>query len=333
MQWALVHIGVDLGVFEDLSSVSGPLTLQHFLEKTGAAKTLLTHLLRSMASFGFISETDRDMFSANKVTHALAKPDVAGSVDHVTDFHALTAQVLPRYLREHNYQNMSDPKDLPFHKALNTDLAPFEYMKQNPAQMKSMGHAMRVERLNTWVDSYPVEDEARNFRATDDTALLVDIGGGFGQQAVAFKTKFDSLQGRIVVQDIASTLAHAPAAEGLEFQEHDFFKPQPIKGAKYYYLRHILHDWNDEDSIRILQNLVPAMAPESRIMIDEVFLPDSKVPWQCAFMDLTMTSSLGGCERSKEEWTSLLDRAGLRIVGVHTYDGVRMNSIITAVPK
>jgi demethylsterigmatocystin 6-O-methyltransferase len=82
-----------------------------------------------------------------------------------------------------------------------------------------------------------------------------------------------------------------------------------------------------------LQNLVPAMAPESRIMIDEVFLPDSKVPWQCAFMDLTMTSSLGGCERSKEEWGSLLDRAGLRIVGVHTYDDVRRNSIITAVPK
>jgi demethylsterigmatocystin 6-O-methyltransferase len=322
-----------LKVFEALSSASAPLPLQHFLEETGAGKVLLTHLLRSMASFGFIFETEKDTFSANKFTHILAKPDVAGAVDHVTGLHALTAHVLPSYLREHNYGNMNNPKDLPFHKALNTDLAPFEWMKQNPSQMKAMGHAMRVGRLSIWVDSYPVEDEARDFHSTDNTALLVDVGGGFGQQALAFKTKFDSLKGRIIVQDIASTLAHAPATEGLEFQEHDFFEPQPIKGAKYYYLRHILHDWNDEDSIRILKNLIPAMTPESRIVIDEVVLPDSKVPWQCAFMDLAMTSSLGGCERSEEEWSSLLDKAGLRIMDVHTYEEVKRNSVITAVPK
>ena len=333
MQWALIHIGTDLKVFEALSSASDPLTLQHLLEKTGAAKTLLTHLLRSMASFGFIHETEKDTFSANHVTHILAKPDVAGAVDHITGLHALTAQALPGYLREHNYENLDNPKDLPFHKALNTDLPPFEWMKQNPMQMKSLGHVMRVERLDVWIDSYPVEEEVSEFRATDNTALLVDVGGGFGQQALAFKTKFDSLQGRIIVQDVASTLAHAPATEHLEFQEHDFFKPQPIKGAKYYYLRHILHDWNDDDSVRILQNLIPAMTSESRILIDEVVLPDSKVPWQCAFMDLVMTTSLGGRERSEEEWKSLLDKAGLKIVSVHTYEDVKRNSVITAVPK
>ena len=95
----------------------------------------------------------------------------------------------------------------------------------------------------------------------------------------------------------------------------------------------ILHDWTDEDSIRILQSLVPALTSESRIVIDEVVLPDTNVPWQCAFMDLTMSSSLGGCERSRDEWVSLLDRAGFRIVEVHTYDDVRKHSVVVAVPK
>lgn len=324
---------MDLGIFDTLSSASTPVTLEYFLEKTGAARKLLTHLLRSMGSFGLISETSKDLFVANKTTRRLANPDVAGAVEHITDLHALVAQVLPSYLREHKYQNIDDASDLPFHKALKTDLPPFEWMKKNPAQMKALGHAARLERPYIWIDSYPVGNEAADWKPAEDTALLVDVGGGFGQQAQAFRTKFHSLQGRIVVQDIASTLAHAPTAEGIQFQEHDFFTPQPIKGAKFYYLRHILHDWNDEDSIRILQNLTPALTLESRIVIDEMILPDTKVPWQCALLDLSITSALGSCERSEEEWKDLLDKAGLKIADVHNYDPVKRQSVIIAVPK
>ncbi|KAF9697183.1 hypothetical protein EKO04_004988 [Ascochyta lentis] len=332
MQWALIQIGIDLDVFATLSTNTTPIGLQHFLDATGASSTLLAHLLRSMASFGLIIETKKDTFTANRVSKALAHPDVVGAFPHVTHLHALTAQVLPRYLRDHKYQDMTDTKDLPFHLALGTDLPPFEWMKKHPEQMKALGHAMKIERMHSWVESYPIKKDIGNFQAAANSALLVDVGGGFGQQSVAFKTQMSSIPGRIVVQDVASTLAYALKIDGIEFQEHDFFTPQPIKGAKYYYLRHILHDWTAEDSICILRNLIPALSSESRIVIDEVVLPDTHVPWQCAFMDLTMSASLGGCERSRDEWTSLLDRAGLRIVEVHTYDEVRKHSVIIAVP-
>lgn len=148
---------------------------------------------------------------------------------------------------------------------------------------------------------------------------------------MVFKTQVPHVSGRIVVQDVASTLAYAPAIDGIEFQEHNFFTPQPIKGAKLYYLRHILHDWTDMDSVRILQNLIPALVPESRIVIDEVVLPDTKVPWQCALVDLTMSSSPGGCECSRDDWDSLLDRAELQIVeGAHLCY-VREHAVIIAV--
>jgi demethylsterigmatocystin 6-O-methyltransferase len=126
---------------------------------------------------------------------------------------------------------------------------------------------------------------------------------------------------------------HAPSVDGIEFQAHDFFTAQPIREAKFYYLRHILHDWTDEDCVRILSNIVPAMGSESRILIDEVVLPETKVPWQVAMMDIAMMASLGGIERSREDWTKLLESAGLKIADMHRYDDVRYHTVITAVPK
>ncbi|KAG9205029.1 hypothetical protein G6514_009488 [Epicoccum nigrum] len=333
MQWALIQVGTDLDIFTTLCDNPRPTGLQYFLDTSKASPTLLAHLLRSIASFGFIVEIAKDTFAANRITKALAHPDVVGAFPHMTHLHVQVAQSLPQYLREHKYQDITDSRDLPFQMALSTDLPPFEWMKQRPEQMKALGHAMRIERMHSWVESYPVNDRIGKFKAADESALLVDIGGGFGQQAIAFKTQVSPMSGRVVVQDVASTLTHATRLDGIEFIEHDFFTPQPIQNAKFYYLRHILHDWTDEDCVRILQNIVPALSSNSRIVIDEVVLPDTNVPWQCAFMDLTMMSSLGGRERSEEEWISLLSRAGLQIDELHTYDDVRRHSVIVAVPK
>jgi demethylsterigmatocystin 6-O-methyltransferase len=308
---------------------------QDFVAKTGTAPILMQHLLRSMASFGFIEELAKDTFQANRISKALASPHVSGAAPHISLVHFPVAQVLPQYLKKHKYQNMTNNRDLPFQNALNTDLTPFEYMKGDPVQMKALGHIMVLDATKHWVSSYPAIDTVGSFSAAPDSAVLVDVGGGFGQHSVAFRNKFTNLPGRIVVQDLPSTLAHIPSPKpaGIEFQEHDFFTEQPIRGAKFYYLRHILHDWPSEDCVRILQSIVPAMSSESLILIDEVVLPETNVPWQVAFMDLSMMACLGGLERSKEDWESLLDRAGLRVVNLHTYDDERFHSIVATVPK
>ncbi|KAF2111730.1 methyltransferase B [Lophiotrema nucula] len=329
---SLVKIGSDLHIFETLSGSQQSFKLGDLAATTGASRGLLGHLLRASAAFGLISETDKDEFSANRLTKALANVNVAGAIEHAFDVHASVALALPSYFKERKYQDVTSNLDLAFHKALNTDLPPFEWMKQHPEQMKSLGHAMAMQREGHWIDSYPVEEEVGTFSPTADSALLVDIGGGFGQQAAAFKNRFPSLPGRILVQDIAETLDHAPQITGIDFQVQDFFQPQAIIGAKFYYLRHILHDWTDDDSVRILKSIVPAMGPKSRIVIDEIVLPDKDVPWQAAYMDLTMMGSLGGVERTKSEYEAILDRAGLKLVGIHKYDP-KLQSVILAVPK
>lgn len=233
-----------------------------------------------MAALQIIKEAGKDEFAANRTTKVLADPNVAGGMEHLYAVHAPTCLALPEYFKKRNYQPITSNKDLPFQIALKTDLAPFDWMRQHPEQMKSLGQAMAIERGRQWTDTYPVPEKVGSFTPDPDSALLVDVGGGFGQQAVDFQTKFPNLPGRIIVQDIPETLSRAPAVDGIEFVVQDFFQPQEIKGAKFYYLRHILHDWTDEDCIKILKNLVPALGPESYVVIDEVVFPDTGAPWQ-----------------------------------------------------
>jgi demethylsterigmatocystin 6-O-methyltransferase len=294
----------------------------------------MKHLLRSMASFGLIKETAKDTFQASRTTQAFANPHWQGAAPHFTGLHFPVAQVLPQYLKEHKYQDMNDNKDLPFQKALGTHLTTFDYMKQDQEQMKALGHIMVLDGVQSWANTYPVEMELKDFQPASDSALLVDIGGGFGQHSVFFKEKFPHIQGRIIVQDLPSTLAHLPAkAAGIEFEEYDFFTPQTIRGAKFYYLRHIMHDWPDVDCIRILKMIVPAMGPDSLILVDDVVVPEKNVPWQVAAMDMMMMSCFGGIERSKDDWEKLLDGAGLKVAHIFKYDEVKFHSIVAAVPK
>ncbi|KAF2795939.1 methyltransferase B [Melanomma pulvis-pyrius CBS 109.77] len=331
-QMALVKIGVDLKIFDMLVASSTPLSLENIREKTGAAPGLLGHILRALAAFGLIKETAQDTFTSSRLTQTLANSNVSGAVDHVFDIHAVVAHTLPSYLKSHAYQDMTSNLDLPFHQAFKTTLTPFDWLRQRPEQMKSLGHAMAMQREEHWIEHYPVLSEIHSFIPSPTSALLVDVGGGFGQQAIAFHQKFADAPGRIIVQDIPETLDRAKPVEGIEFQVQDFFKPQQVKGAKFYYLRHILHDWTDADCVRILSSIVPAMGPESRLVIDEIVLPNVNVPWQAAYMDLTMMASLGGIERTRKEYESLLEKVGLRIVDLKTYDA-KMQAVILAALK
>ncbi|KAI8936947.1 hypothetical protein NX059_006175 [Plenodomus lindquistii] len=126
LQWSLIQIGVDLSTFSTLSSSQTPITHQDLVQSTQAAPSLLSHLLRSFAAFGLITETAKDTFSANRTTRIFTDPHVIGAMPHITDVHAPVAHALPGYLREHKYQDMTDSTDLPFHTVLRTDLSPFE---------------------------------------------------------------------------------------------------------------------------------------------------------------------------------------------------------------
>lgn len=70
---------------------------------------------------------------------------------------------LPEFLAEREYQMITSSKDLPFQKAFKTDLTPFDWLKLHPEHIKSLGHAMAIQRQSHWIDHYPVEQEVGSF--------------------------------------------------------------------------------------------------------------------------------------------------------------------------
>lgn len=83
--------------------------------------------------------------------------------------------------------------------------------------------------MPTWLDVYPVKDETSTW--DPQKPVLVDVGGGFGHQCAALQAQYPDLKGEIVLQDLPQTLAHAMPLPNVKVMEHDFFKPQPVKGS------------------------------------------------------------------------------------------------------
>ena len=104
-------------------------------------------------------------------------------------------------------------------------------------------------------------------------------------------------------------------------------------GAKYYYLRAILHNWTDSEAVQILANIAPAMSADSLVAIDEVVMPDENAHYWPAGLDLQMYTLFGTMERTASQWDAILDKAGLRAVEVKRYAPVMRTSIIYAARK
>ena len=206
-----------------------------------------------MASVGMVKETDEDVFEANKTTKLFAQPGYHGGIHHMwvtclsllfiiteysSSFDTLgpTQQALPDLLISTSHQNPDATSRTALQVAFDTQLPPFKWFPTQPERFAHFQQLMTVQRnASTWLSVFPLASEMQDWNPTaPDQALFVDVGGGFGQQCEAFQAAAAAtglaLKGRIVLQELPATLERAPALEGVEFQAHDFFTEQPVKG-------------------------------------------------------------------------------------------------------
>ena len=98
-----------------------------------------------------------------------------------------------------------------------------------------------------------------------------------------------------------------------------------------YFLHFILHDWSDEDSVRILSNIRPAMKPGySKLIINETIISSTGADASRTGLDLCMMTMFATRERDQKDWTLLLKRAGFRITGTWTDTLKAHESVIEA---
>lgn len=144
---------------------------------------------------------------------------------------------------------------------------------------------------------------------------IVDVGGAFGVLLKAILDKHPKIRG--ILFDQPSVVASVKSTEQMEVIGGDFFTSVPANHDAYF-LKHILHDWDDETSLRVLSNIVDVMNSEAKIFIGEFGpVPGPNEPHLSKFFDLHMMISMHGKERTLAEWEDLLKRASLQIAALH----------------
>lgn len=156
---------------------------------------------------------------------------------------------IPEFLSTTGYKNPTQAA--PFNLAYNTDMPVFEWRKHNPKNAEAGQAFMAAQRMgqrSIWDGQVSVQE----FQMTpEDLAngrvMMCDVGGGLGHQCLELRKYRPELQGRIVTEDLPLVQGMITNREELEsnnitLQEHNFMQEQPIKGAKVYYLRNVIHN-------------------------------------------------------------------------------------------
>src|SRR5215467_4605311 len=166
----------------------------------------------------------------------------------------------------------------------------FQYYADNPVEGRAFTGAMSDL-------SAPMADEIARVLDTSWARHVVDVGGASGTLIAALLDRNPALQGTIVDRlDVVPRAKAAVADSGLSSRcrvvEGDFFATVPE--ADIYLLKHIIHDWDDARSIRILVNCARALRPNGRIVIVEKLIPEDDRASQTSLADLNMLVVLPG---------------------------------------
>ncbi|KAJ5653210.1 O-methyltransferase [Penicillium lividum] len=329
-QSAIIRLAVDVKLFQHLQDAGNAgLGLSSLSQKTAVDPTLLSGLARHLVAMKLIT-FDKGAFHATRMSNDLAADNFQQGICYCYDVVRPSVNAFPAYFKKNGYKSPStDGTDLPFHEGHKTQLPFFEWLVATPPHLQNFDSFMSAYRAGkpNWHDFYPVSERIiEGFNSSISNVLLVDVGGGRGHDAASFAAQYTSHPGKVVIQDrepvIASVLAQGPN-QCFQAEVHNFFTPQPIKGARVYYLHSILHDWGDADSVKILESLVPALEKGySRVLLNEIVVKEEEPTLAATSMDLMMLAHFGVRERTEAELKSLLTKAKLRLVNIFCFPGV-----------
>jgi len=272
---------------------------------------LLYRIMRFLASKGVFEEKSGRVFALTPISDLL-RTDKEGSFHPFTIINSElgfeTVLALLPGVRE---------GEIPFRKRFGRH--PFEQMQLEPERAALMERAWQGVH---WPETDAVLD------AYDFTGVrkLVDIGGGHGDVLVGFLQRDAGRRGAIfdipaVATQFAERARKLGIADRCEAVGGDFFAEIPVK-ADAYFMRHILHDWNDEECIAILKNIAANCEPGDRLLIAECVVKEPNVPDPGKLLDMEMLLFLTGWERTAEEYGALLAATGFELAGVTPTDSI-----------
>jgi ubiquinone/menaquinone biosynthesis C-methylase UbiE len=299
-----IYVAAKLELADQLTG--GAKSVNELATATKTHADSLYRLLRALASVGVFKEVDGRRFELTPAAEMLRK-DVLGSQwawavmmgeEHFTAWGDLIYSIRTGEgaFRKHYGQPV------------------FEYLSHHPESARVFDAAMT---------SIHGRETAPMLEAYDfgQFAKIIDVGGGNGSLLSQLLERYPTVQGTIfdlphVVERAEARLANSPVRSRLSFASGNFFQSITPSGANAILMRHIIHDWNDEQCTTILRNCAAALAPGGKVIVIESVIPPGN-EWNFGkWLDLTMLVIPEGRERTADEYDRLFGGAGLRLTQI-----------------
>lgn len=301
--WAsqVLSVSTRVGLFEALAD-GNPHDEQQLAAKLDLHPSSMVRLLRGCASLELIQEVTPSHFRVTELGQQLTSQHPQSMRDIVM----MTTDTAHWNCWAH-LEHVVRTGQPAYEKALGVDNI-FEYFQQQPEEAQRFNRAM-ASLTGAFVGA------VRHVYDFASYPVIADIGGGHGQLLGSLLQLAPQSRGILFDQEAVVAGAEAQLQSlGVESRvtrlAGNFFLEAP-GGADLYLLKHILHDWTDEQCHQILIQLQQSMG-KARLLIVEMLLPEPPETAPAALMDLNMMVMTGGRERTENQFKHLLSDAGLR---------------------
>ncbi len=269
-------------------------------------------LLRGCAALGVVEESEVGHFELTPMGELLTRQhprSLRDAISMMTD--------AGHWQSWHQLEHAVRSGEAAFKQALGVDNV-FDYFASQPEEANRFNRAM-ASFTRAFVEQMKLAYDLSGFK------LIADIGGGHGQLLGALLQVAPQARGLLfdqakVLEGADCELSALGVQSRVEKVAGSFFESVP-RGPDLYLLKHILHDWDDQQCLEILGRLRQAMGPESKLLIVEMLMAEPPEKSEAALMDLNMLVMTGGRERTASQYRQLLEASGLRMLRVIRTDG------------
>lgn len=299
-----IYVAAKLGIADLLKDDSK--TSEELANITDSHAPSLYRVLRALSSVGIFAEDSNGRFGLTPLAACL-QTDIANSMRASAIIRSEEVYREPWGHLLHTVRT----GETAFQHVYNMEF--FDYLAQNP-ETAGLFDAAMTGYSETIIDALLAAYDFSSIRQ------LVDIGAGQGSLIAAILKKYPKMQG--VLFDQASVLERAKPllkAEGVadrcQFIAGNFFESIP-DGADAYIMKNIIHDWDDERAITILNNCRNAMAKNAKLLLVESIIFPGNEPSVAKLFDLEMLVLTGGKERTEAQHQALFQTVGLQLTKI-----------------
>lgn len=297
-----------------------PKSSREIAQIAGVHPRALYRVLRALSSLGIFSEDEKGYFHMTR----LARPLRTGMPDSLAGYAIMVGEPWSWSVEGDLLYSVSTGKTA-FAHVHGMDV--HEYMNQNIEVTKQFNEAM------TSFSSHELEPVINAYDFSQ-FKTVVDVGGGHGTLLAQILKRNPEMHGKLfdlrAADEAAISIMEKQGVKNrCELIPGDFFESVP-QGCEAYILKRVIHDWDDDKAVAILETCHKAISDKGRILIIERVIPQGNEPSFGKLVDISMLTLSGGLERSESEFKTIIEKAGFKITNIMA-TGCPLN-IIEAMP-